>query len=109
MISQLRKKEEIFWFRFEAINLSSISFFFFIVASDSRYSRVKLMPSLIATKMAERIATTRAAIANGSIFKLPNHLFMILINSFGSAIILPHFLHLVTSNGSYMGIINFHL
>ena len=30
--------------------------------------------------------------------------FRILINSFGSAIILPHFLHLVTSNGSYIGI-----
>ena len=30
---------------------------------------------------------------------------LILINSFGSAIIFPHFLHLVTSNGSYMGII----
>jgi hypothetical protein len=26
-------------------------------------------------------------------------------NSLGSAIILPHFLHLATSNGSYMGII----
>ena len=29
--------------------------------------------------------------------------FCILVNSFGSAIILPHFLHLVTSNGSYIG------
>jgi len=33
-----------------------------------------------------------------------NHFFFpILISSFDSAIILPHFLHLVTSNGSYMG------
>jgi len=28
---------------------------------------------------------------------------MILINSFGSTIISPHFLHFTVSNGSYMG------
>jgi len=30
--------------------------------------------------------------------------FFILTNSFGSAITFPHFLHLVVSNGSYIGI-----
>jgi len=30
--------------------------------------------------------------------------FTILINSFGSAITFPHFLHLTTSSGSYIGI-----